>query len=68
MSQTVYLIYKNILRKDGVIVDIRKFISTWYNEDMARNLPVGAKWNEITMLWPEFAIAIFLKKYLVDEK
>jgi hypothetical protein len=68
MSQTVYLIYKNILKKDGSIADIRKFVDTWYREDMVKNLPVGAKWSELTMLWPEFAIAVFLRKYLVNNE
>lgn len=68
MSQTVYLIYKNILRKDGSVANIREFVDTWYREDMVVNLPVGTGWNEILTLWPEFAIAVFLKKYLTNVK
>jgi len=66
MSEIVYLVYKNILKKDGTVANVSEFIETWYFEDMASNLPVGAKWSEITMLWPEFATAVFLRKYHVE--
>jgi hypothetical protein len=67
MSPVVYNIYKHVLRKDGTVADIREFIDVWWNEDFCKNLPVGTKWSEVFNLWPEFATAVFLRKYLNDQ-
>lgn len=64
MSPVVYNIYKYILKENGKIADVSKFIDTWYNEEMVCNLPVETSWSEVFLLWPEFATAVFLRKYI----